>query len=159
MVMDIYVFDTNVFLSLGFYYPKRFPTIWAKIDELADNGSLMSVREVRRELELNCAFEHVNDWINKYRSIFRIATNEECEIVANIFQKEQYRGLVRKNSILKGLPVADPFIVAAAKVNAWCVVSQESRKSGGARIPNVCSEYAVACINLEDFLQNEGLRY
>ena len=155
----MYVIDTNVFISLGLYYPKRFPTIWGRVDSLADSGDLLSVREVRRELETNCSSEHVLNWVEQYRHIFHIPTNEECQIVSEIFQKNQYLGFVKRNNILKGMPVADPFIIAAAKAKSFCVVTQESNKSKGARIPTACIDFDVECIDLEGFLERENLEY
>ncbi|MFA7000007.1 MAG: PIN domain-containing protein [Candidatus Paceibacterota bacterium] len=155
----MYVFDTNVFISLDLYYPNRFPTIWERIDSLADSGSLVSVREVRRELENNCSSEHVLNWIIQHRHIFHVPTNEECQIVAEIFKKKQYLGFVKRNNLLKGMPVADPFIIAAAKVKGFCVVTQESNKSKGARIPTACVDFDVDCIALEGFLEREKLKY
>jgi hypothetical protein len=155
----MYVIDTNVFISLGLYYPKRFPTIWGRVDSLADSGDLLSVREVRRELETNCSSEHVLNWVEQYRHIFHIPTNEECQIVSEIFQKNQYLGFVKRNNILKGMPVADPFIIAAAKAKGFCVVTQESNKSKGARIPTACIDFDVECIDLEGFLEREKLEY
>lgn len=155
----MYVIDTNVFISLGLYYPKRFPTIWKRVDNLADSGVLVSVREVRRESENNCSSEHVLNWVEKNRHIFHIPTNEECQIVSEIFLKNQYLGFVKRNNILKGMPVADPFIIAAAKAKSFCVVTQESNKSKGARIPTACVDFGVDCIDLEGFLEREKLEY
>ena len=59
----------------------------------------------------------------------------------------------------KGLPVADPFVVAAAKVHQASVVTREAFKSGGARIPTVCQEFGVECLNVEQFLTRERLKY
>ena len=155
----MYVFDTNVFISLGLYYPKRFPTIWEWIDSLVNSGDLVSVREVRRELENNCSSEHILEWVDNNRQIFCIPTNEECQIVAEIFSKNQYLGFVKRNNIIKGMPVADPFIIAAAKAKDFCVVTQESNKAKGARIPTACVDFGVDCIDLESFLERESLRY
>lgn len=155
----MYVLDTNVFISLGLYYPKRFPTIWERVNSLADAGGLISVREVRRELGTKCSSEHILVWINNYRHIFQIPSNAECNIVSSIFQKPQYQGFVKRNNILKGLPVADPFIIAAAKVRKYFVVTQESNKSKGARIPTACKDFGVTCIDLENFLERENLKY
>jgi hypothetical protein len=156
---SLYIFDTNVFITLGYYYLKRFPTIWARIDTLADDGKLISVREVRRELDLIGSSDHVNEWVRRYRHIFVIASDEECGIVASIFLNGQYRGLVRRKNILKGSPVADPFIIAAAKTRNGIVVTEESAKSKGARIPAVCNELGIKCINLEGFLEEQGLKF
>lgn len=155
----MYVFDTNVFISLGLYYPKRFPTIWETVDSLADSDDLVSVREVRGELETNCSSDHVLKWVEQHRSIFHIPTNEECRIVSEIFKKNQYLGFVKRKNLLKGMPVADPFIIAAAKVKGFCVVTQESNKSKGARIPTACIDFGVECIDLEGFLEREELEY
>lgn len=155
----MYVFDTNVFIALGTYYPRRFPTIWKRIDSLADSDKLISVREARRELENYCPFDHILEWANRYRHIFYIPTNEECEIVSEIFKKPQYREFVKKNNILRGLPVADPFIIASAKFNDRLVVTQESKKPKGARIPTACKDFGVKCIDLEGFLEKEDLEY
>jgi hypothetical protein len=155
----MYVIDTNVFISLGIYYPKRFPTIWERVNSLADSGNFVSVREVRRELETNCSSDHILNWVKQYRHIFHIPTNEECEIVLEIFQKPQYLGFVKRTNILKGMPVADPFIIAAAKIRKFCVVTQESYKSKGARIPTACEDFNIECINVEGLLEREKLEY
>jgi hypothetical protein len=155
----MYLFDKNVFITLGHYYPSRFPTIWGKIDDLSNDGTLRSVREVKNEIETNCPFTHISEWVKGHHGIFMIPNDAEMGIVADIFQKEQYRGLVKRSNIIKGLPVADPFIVAAGKFYGAYVVTQESLKLGGARIPTLCQELDVKCIDLEKFLEYEGLRY
>jgi hypothetical protein len=38
---------------------------------------------------------------------------------------------------LCGSPVADPFVIACAKVSNGAVVTQEVKKEGGLKIPNV----------------------
>jgi hypothetical protein len=80
-------------------------------------------------------------------------------VVSEIFKRKQFLGLVRKEHILRGLPVADPFIVAAGKVNSGIVVTQESLKEGAARIPTVCKEFGVKWINVEQFLEKEKIEY
>jgi hypothetical protein len=67
--------------------------------------------------------------------------------------------LVKRQNLLKGLPVADPFIIAFAKVNGAFVVTQENLVKNGARIPNVCVDFGVDCINLEQFFEKEKIKY
>ena len=155
----MYVLDTNAFYSLGSYYPSRFPTIWKRIDELVNMKEFWSVREVRREIEINCPYENISNWVRSNIKVFRTPTSRELEIVSLIFQRKQFLGLVKRRNILLGLPVADPFIVAAAKVLNGSVVTQEIFKEGGARIPTVCREFDVECINMERFLEREELEY
>lgn len=155
----MYIFDKNVFISLGHYYPGRFPTIWGRINELVDNGNLCSVREVRREIETNCPFKYIAQWAQDHSHIFMIPTEAELMIVRDIFRSEQYRGLVRRQNIVRGLPVADPFIVAAGKFYEALVITQESPLSGGARIPALCHALEIRCTDLEGFLEKEDLIY
>ena len=155
----MYFFDTNVFIQLGLYYPSRFPTIWERINNLVQNGKLLSVREVRNELELGNASPYISGWVKANRKIFKIPSEKELHIVKNILGDNRFRGLVRRESILKGLPVADPFIIAAAKVHNGIVVTQENYKPGAARIPTVCDVLEVRCVNLEKFLEREKLKF
>ncbi|MFZ3136544.1 MAG: PIN domain-containing protein [Thermodesulfovibrionales bacterium] len=155
----MYVVDTNVFIQLGFYYPSQFPTIWDRIDKLARNGTILSVREVKNELELGNASTYIAEWVKANRNIFRTPNEEELSIVKDILSDHRFRGLIRRASILKGLPVADPFIIAAAKVHNGMVVTQENYKPDAARIPTVCEVLKVRCINLEQFLKREKLQY
>lgn len=155
----MYILDTNALYALGNYYPKRFPTIWKHIDQLADAGEFASVKEVRREIEHNCPFPHIEDWVKAHRFAFRKPDAQELEIVADIFKHAQFIGLVRATHIKRGLPVADPFLIAAAKVHDGILVTQESHKKSAARIPTICEYYDVKCINVEQLLEMEGLEY
>jgi hypothetical protein len=155
----VYILDTNAFYTLGNYYLSRFPTIWKQIDELVREGRFRSVKEVRNEIEHNCPFEHIERWVHTNRHIFWKPRQKEMELVAEIFRNRQFIGLIRRSQILRGLPVADPFIVAAAKIHDGTVVTQESDKAHAARIPRVCKEFNIACINMEQFLEKEDIKY
>lgn len=155
----MYVFDTNVFYALGHYYPSRFPTIWARLEDLVKDGSMQSVREVLREIESNCPFESIENWAKAHRGIFKPPGDQEMRFVAKLFEKKQYQGFVKRQNILKGRPVADPFVIAVAKHSEGRVVTLESPTAGGARIPAACKDFGVTCIDLEQFLEREGLRF
>jgi hypothetical protein len=155
----MYVFDMNVFLTLGHYYPSRFPSLWERIDTLVQDEKLFSVKEVKNELEVNCHFDHIEKWILKNRHIFKTPTEKEYKIVAEIFKNTNYQGLVKRQNILKGLPVADPFIIAFAKVHNATVVTQEKYKENGARVPTICKEINIKYINVEQFLEEENLQF
>ena len=154
----MYVFDTNIFLVLGHYYPDNFPSIWEHLNNLVLEEKLFSVKEVRREIEINSHTEHIADWVKANSKIFRIPTKEEMEVVAEIFHNPIFLGLVKRNNLLKGMPVADPFIVAFAKIHGAIVVTQEKHKRNAARIPNVCKTMEVPCLNMEKFLKKEKIK-
>jgi hypothetical protein len=106
---------------------------------------------VRNELESGNASTYIAEWVNANRNIFRTPTEKELGIVKDILSDPRFSGLIRRENILKGLPVADPFIIAAAKVHDGIVLTQENYKPNAARIPTVCEVFKVRCINLEQF--------
>jgi len=64
-----------------------------------------------------------------------------------------------KKERLQGNPVADPFVIAKAKVLNGCVVTQEKYKENAAKIPNVCKHFEILCIDLEKFMENENWKF
>ena len=154
-----YVFDTNSFIVLGHYFPERFPSFWERFDELVCSGGVISVREVRRELDHRATRQHLVDWIAGNKRIFLLPSPEETEFVSDIFAVPHFQQLVRQEQRLKGTPVADPFVIAAAKLRGACVVTEESKKRNAARIPNVCEYFEIDCTNLQGMMEREGWRF
>jgi len=153
----IYVFDTSSFRILRHYYPERFRSVWAGLEELIVSGHLISTREVFNELERFDDPEPLLAWAKNYKDIFATPTNAETEFVAKIFQVQHFQALIAQKSILIGRPVADPFVVAAAVTREeGTVVTQERFKDNAAKIPNVCQHFGVPCINLEKFMANQN---
>lgn len=64
--------------------------------------------------------------------------------------------MIRNKERLQGKPVADPFVIARAKVLNCQVVTTEVFRDNSAKIPNVCKYFSVQCINLEKFMEQEG---
>jgi len=152
----IYVFDTSSFIVLKNFYPSRFPTLWKKIDQLVKAKRLISTREVLNKLESWEGEDFILDWAKSRKQIFPIPTNDELLFVNTIFSVSHFRTLIGQKSILKGSPVADPFVITAAKAKKGGVVSEEIKKPNAARIPNVCENFSIECINFEGFMNKEG---
>ncbi len=155
----IYVMDTNSFVIMSHFFPERFPSFWARLDEVVVGGRLVSVKEVFREITRKNARPHLDNWVKKNKKIFRTPTEEEALFVARIFQHEHFMQTVKKRQLLQGTPVADPFIVAAAKALNGCVVTEEVYKPNSAKLPNICEKFEVPYINLDQFLGEEGFRF
>ena len=152
----IYVFVTSSFVVLKNFYPSRFPTLWKKIDQLVRAKRLISTREVLNELESREGEDFILDWAKSRKQVFPIPTNEELQFVNRIFSVPHFQSLIGQKSILKGSPVADPFVIAAEKVRDGFVVSEETKKPNAAKIPNVCEHFDIECINVEGFMNKEG---
>ena len=90
------------------------------------------------------------------QGVFDKPSNAELLIVQQILAIPHFQVLISNKAILKGTPVADPFVVAAAKAIAATVVTQEGLKPNAAKIPNVCEEFGVPCIDLQTFMTQQG---
>ena len=154
----IYVFDSSPLIDLfRHYYPQRFPTLWENFDTLVSAQKIISVREVFNELEGH--EDRLADWVKNHRDLFLQPTVDELDFVTEIFKVTHFQTLIRKKERLLGKPVADPFVIAKAKVINGCVVSQEKLKENAANIPNVCEYFGISCIDLEKFMENENWQF
>ena len=151
-----YVFDSDSLINLfRHYYSERFPTLWEKFDVLVSEGELTSVREVFNEI--GSSNDLLAIWAKEKKdTLFLESTTEEFRFVGEIFQVRHFQAMIRKQEILKGKPVADPFVIARAKISDACVVSQEKNTENSAKIPNVCKHFKISCINLEGFMEKEN---
>ena len=155
----VYIFDTNSFIVISHYFPERFPSFWKQIDEYVSDGKILSVREVFNELDNNSSKTHLVDWIKINKPIFMIPSQDEMNFVNTIFQVPHFQYLVSTKQRLKGNPVADPFVIAAAKVKNGCVVTEEDKKENAARIPNICEHFNLDCTNVEGFMRRENWEF
>ena len=156
----MYVFDNNSLRVLcESYYPARFPTLWERFNKLISEGSATSVREVLREIERWSPGRRLVQWAKDHKEFFPAPTSEELDFVNRIFGVRHFQGLIRKKTILEGRPVADPFVIARAKVAKGVVVTQEPFKENAPQIPNVCQHFGVEYVDLEGFMEGEGWQF
>ena len=76
--------------------------------------------------------------------------------MAQILAVRHFQSLINEKARMSGSPVADPFVVASAMTRRGVVVTEERKPENGARIPNVCEHFGVACVNLEGLMEREG---
>lgn len=152
----IYVFDTSSIRSLQHFYPSVFKTIWDGLDGLVQQQNLVSTREVWNELGRQNVSADVLAWAKQNKQIFTTPNAAELQFVAQIFQTKHFQSLIGEQQRLKGMPVADPFVIACAKIKGGTVVTEEQLKPKAAKIPNVCAHFNVPCIDLERFMQQQG---
>jgi hypothetical protein len=155
----VYIFDTSSFIVLNNYFPKNFPTLWEKIDLLLKEDKFISVQEVFKELEPGRNKKFLLDWVTSNKKIFLKPTQNETLFVSEIFKIKHFQYLVSERQMLQGKPVADPFIIACAKIKKGCVITEEAFKPNAARIPNVCQHFEIDCTNVEGFMDREGWQF
>jgi hypothetical protein len=132
-----YVFDTGPFILLKHYPEKTFKSFWDNLNTLLEEGQVMSVSEVLRELEPDVVY----GWATKQKELFPKPDVEEQSLVIEILKK--HPELVKQKNLLSGKPVADPFVIAKAKLLNASVVTVESYKPNAHNIPNICDEMGI----------------
>jgi hypothetical protein len=135
-------------------YPRDvFPTLWKNIEERIAAAEIIASEEVYVELQKKD--DDLHDWIKRRKSMLVPASEgiqrRVTEILAN------YARLV---DTLKGRSQADPFVIATAIETKSVVVTGEL---GGTptrlRIPYVCQQLGVRCINFLDMIREMKLKY
>ncbi len=150
----IYVFDSGPFITVfNHYYPDNFPSFWEKFNHYVQDGDIVSVRSVKTELSNRG--DALSDFVKKH-DIFTTPTDEETAFVATIFANKHFTNLISQKAILLGKEIADPYVIAKAKIADACVVTQEKLKPNAAKIPNVCDHFKIPCVDLEGFMKREG---
>ena len=152
----IYVIDTSSLSVLKTYYKGVFGSFWIHFDNLVTEGRLISVKEALKESDKNIDSEHLQQWITSNKSIFLPPrSKQETEFLREIFAVPHFKQLIPQKHLLTNKPVADPFVIAAAKVRNGCVVTEEKNKTGAAKIPNVCDHFNIQWTNIEGMMKKE----
>lgn len=169
----IYVFDTNSLRTLSSYYPDTFPSFWEAFGAAVESGEVSSVREVYNELEGQFGFSKRDleneekfrrlgwlwQWLSTHKAMFTVPGPEETRFLPELFGVRQFRALVGEKQLLKGQPVADPFLISRARAVGGCVVTEEVAKPNSAKIPNICDHFDIDCTDLRGFLGRKGWRF
>ncbi len=152
--------DSNVFIE-GKKGPYDFdiaPRFWTMIDELVEGGQVACPIQVYQEL-LDGQDEIVN-WARERKNsgMFvdpSIAVQKEVRGVVSYVVRSYPDNQARRRFLRR----ADPWIIAHAIAEGGVVVSLESRvrpSSQQVKIPNVCDQYSVKCINTYDMIRQLG---
>ena len=165
--MTLYVLDTNTLSTIfRFYYQSVFVTFWTAFDNLLAAGGAISVRQVRPELERR---RSANSWVNhlmaRNSEFFSDNTPDELSAINALVNSPRLAtaayGWVRDIDPDE-LTAADPYLIAKAMLSSVpaAVVTQESPAPNlTARIPYVCGQLGVPCINLEQMMSQLGWRF
>lgn len=80
-----YVFDNSPLSKLfRNYYPMTFRSLWERFDALVASGSIVSTREVLREIK-DGNQDKLLQWVRRHPEVFAIPTAAEGAFVARIY--------------------------------------------------------------------------
>lgn len=163
--INYYVIDSSSLIELNRRYPiDVFPNLWDKIEDLINKGFLISPDEVKKEvLALD---DSLKKWIKKQKKLFKPLNQKQIEIVRDIINK--YPSLAEPD---KETPAADPFVIALAieldkdpqktltPTKGKIIVTEERLRGSRVRIPFVCKDYDIECINIIEMCRVQGWKF
>jgi hypothetical protein len=136
------------------YPPDVFKTIWADMDSAAKNSQIFVIEEVLRELERKD--DGIYKWV-KQRDFMVVQIDVDVQKqLKHIMSK--YERLVDTKKNRSG---CDPWVIALARARGLTVVTGEkaSGKLHKPKIPDVCKDLGVPCIEIVDFFRQQGWRW
>lgn len=147
----IYVIDASSLIGASKNYiigKKTFKSVWDTLETLIHNGQLVSSSEIKEEI----LDEDLKDWLKKFDNFFiPIDDNIQAGVIDIL---RNHPSLIKLRST--GNSNADPFLIATALSCSTLYHDQvkivTDEKPSGERIPVVCQEYRITCINLNDFI-------
>lgn len=179
-----YIIDTSAVIALyRERYPRKvFSSLWANIDGLVQSRKLLTVNQVVSELELSRdgdGLESVvaRDNLEMFNWVAHVVS-KIVEIDGKLADDVEAFGMelttIHRDWIEKH-EVADPFVIAAAKLFGGTVISDERgrhsrqvlerhKEADGVypretKIPSICEIYDVPHVDLVEFFEAEGWRY
>jgi hypothetical protein len=148
-----YSLDTSAFVNPWnkYYALDLAPGYWRTIPDLVRVGRVHISEEVRDELD------RVDDglaaWAKANIAQWHPLTDEVQAIVTDLMARWGRLVDVRKDRSR-----ADPWVIATAKVNSAIVVTDEKYGSKkDPRIPIVCDDVGVRCIDVYRFVREAGI--
>ncbi len=148
-----YSIDTSAIVETWVrdYPPDVFPNVWAKLEDLIDNGVLAATEEVLVELEKQ--HDKVYEWACHHRGMFVPTDAKIQKAVRNILRDHKRLVDTRRNR-----SGADPFVIALASVEGLAVVTAENMSNSPQRpkIPDVCNALGITWLNIVELFREQG---
>lgn len=156
-----YVVDASSFIDLFRYYDRGvFPSLWQRFQQLVDSRTLVSVIQVKEELRREKHGDQASKWAwqPSVRDLFTSPTDEEMLFLRSELASSKFRDAVPQH--LRSTKVkADIYLIARARVSGGVVVTEERYKPQGTKIPTICKDFNIDCVNLLGMMQRENWRF
>lgn len=157
-----YCLDTSALTTAWRYHypPNVFPSLWRDIDTCIESGLLVAPDEVLEELEIGG--DALYDWATKRPSLFIPPDRDIQNMVSSILAHPEHVKLLYSKHATSTV-IADPFVIATAKIHACTVVSgevfQSSYSPNKTKIPNVCADLDIEHLSVIEFIYERGWIY
>lgn len=144
-----YSIDTSALMDAWsrWYPPDLFPSLWGRLEQSTDDQQIVASEEVRNELERKD--DDLFAWVSSRPKMF-LELDDYTQVAASEILGE-FPKMVDERT---GKSMADPFVIAVARVHDLAVVTGEK---GGTvqrpKIPNVCDHYGLRCIDIVSLIR------
>ena len=153
----MYSIDTSALLEgwVRAYPPEHFPAVWERIEELVYDGELLASQAVLWDLKKKS--DDLYDWCTANEEMFVPIDDQIQETMHDIMT--DYPKLVDTRTGKSG---SDPFVIALAQIyepTLTVVTAEQGGTLNRPKIPFVCQEKGIDCINLLGLIQEQDWRF
>ena len=160
MVEEKFLIDSNSFMTpyRQYYAFDLVPTYWKELSKCMDTGKIVLLDMVKGEIDKGR--DDLAEWVDKQTG-FIICNHVNATIIGKyqeILQYVQNCGLYKEQALRNwgSADIADPWLIAAAAVNDYTIITAEVPSSGvspktpnkNAKIPDVARVFGVRTENL-----------
>ena len=165
----MYLLDANIYINFYDRYYKReyFPSFWEKLPEIL-NTYVIIPSIVVSETYHDSSFK---EWLEENYTTDLLQHEEYVDNWASIIEHVSSYGYYKKEALNSErgwaqYRIADPWIIAIAKEGNHTIVTEELRNpnlnsntpSRNAKIPDVCDQLGIRCIDMNSFFREINLR-
>ncbi len=158
----VYVIDTSALIMLEFTFKRDnpvFEAVWEEIEDLIIHGYFKTIDFVEQEINnYEGKEEFLKRWVKKWKKRLIVNTDAASFNAAKMIINTEYdTGFLNAAKQTEGKEEADPFLIGYCKVHECTLITNESKTKNN-RIPAVAERNGVRCIDINDFLNERGLR-
>jgi hypothetical protein len=156
-----YCLDSNVLIQawLEYYSPKISPTYWDVMNRLGKAKRIFIAESVYEEIART--EDDLSRWLKESDIEVHKADGKIGELLRKIYAADPSHQHLVDNR--KGRSLADPWVIAHALAVNACVVTKENIILQGGRgkvkIPNVCRNMNIRCINDFEFVKELRIQF
>ena len=152
-----YCIDSSTILDLykenGFYSKDVHITLWETIEKYISSERIISSVEVYEELKKDTDKDFI-DWLRNNKKMF--VEVDECQIA-------KLKDVLNKYPLLaEGYKDrADSILVSLSKCKSLALLTSEKSATTASpnipKIPNLCKEFGVGCVSVNEFCRKEKI--
>ncbi len=161
VAQGVYCLDANVLIQAWqkYYSPKFCPDYWNVLVTLGTQGIVFLPEAVFDEVAR--AEDELSAWLKDSKLPVKPDDHQVAECLKSIYAKDPVPKYLVDNTRQRSL--ADPWVIAHAMNENATVVTQEVKVtvpgSKRIKIPNVCENMGIRCINDFQLIDELGIRF